>query len=96
MKKEILIIDDNPDIRSLICNLLVEKTIAFGGVEIGIINAQLAAKTIGRIICIKGKLLLIEKEASMGNNKNVVAVLLVNSVSIDVKNVKKISNMKRL
>ena len=25
MKKEILIIDDNPDIRSLICNLLVEK-----------------------------------------------------------------------
>ena len=25
MKKEILIIDDNPDIRSLICNLLIEK-----------------------------------------------------------------------
>ena len=32
---------------NLIVNLLVEKTIAFGGVEIGIIKAQLAAKTIG-------------------------------------------------
>ena len=79
-----------------IFNLFVEKTIAFGGVEIGIMNAQLAASTIGRIISIKGKLLLTENAASIGNNKKVVAVLLVNSVRIDVKNVKKISNIKKL
>ena len=64
----------------------MNKTIAFG-VEIGIINAQLAARTIGSV-----KVILmfasIAKEAKIGKNKKVVAVLLVNSVMIDVNNVK--------
>jgi len=71
-----------------ILNLLLEKTIALGGVEIGIINAQLAARIIGKINCTEEKSLLMANEANIGSNKKVVAVLLVNSVSIDVKKVK--------
>ena len=71
-----------------ILNLLVEKTIALGGVEIGIINAQLAAKIIGKINCTEDKSLLMANVANIGSNKKVVAVLLVNSVSIEVKKVK--------
>ena len=67
---------------------LVEKTIAFGGVDIGIMKAQLAAKTTGKIIFTISKPESMAKVPSKGNNKKVVAVLLVNSVKKDVRNVK--------
>ena len=73
---------------NLIVNLLVEKTIAFGGVEIGIIKAQLAAKTIGKSNLITLISEAMAKAANKGNKRNVVAVLLVNSVIIDVKKVR--------
>ena len=72
-----------------IVNLFVEKTIAFGGVEIGIIKAQLAAKIIGKVIFIIEKSLLIANAANIGRRRKVVAVLLINSVSIEVKKVRK-------
>ena len=48
---------------------LVEKTIAFGGVDIGIIKAQLAAKTTGKIIFTISKPESMAKVPSKGNNK---------------------------
>ena len=71
-----------------ILNLFVEQTIALGGVEIGIIYAQLAANMIGIVICTTFIFDSTANDANNGKNKNVVAVLLVNSVIIEVKNVK--------
>ena len=51
---------------------LVEKTIAFGGVDIGIMKAQLAAKTTGKIIFTISKPESMAKVPSKGNNKKVV------------------------
>ena len=80
-----------------ICISFVEKTIALGGVAIGIINAQLAVKTIGNSIKIILKSFVIAKEAIIGRNNKVVAVLLVISVMNEINNAsnnikKKISN----
>ena len=69
----------------LILKLLSEYTIAFGGVEIGIIKAQLAERIKGSNIWINSKLFEFAKTLNIGNNKNVVAVLLVNSVKKEVK-----------
>ena len=67
---------------------MVEKTIALGGVEIGIMNAQLAAKTTGKIILTISRPASIANVPSKGKSKKVVAVLLVNSVKIEVNKVK--------
>ena len=56
----------------------------------GIIKAQLAAKTNGNVIVNTSKLLLIANILNIGNKRNVVAVLLVNSV---IKEVIKAINM---
>ena len=60
------------------------NAIAFGGVDIGIIKAQLAAKTIGSVKRIMF-IFISAKHAKIGRNKKVVAVLLVNSVINEVK-----------
>ena len=72
----------------LIFTCPVEKTIALGGVDIGIIKAQLAAKTTGKIIFTTSNPVSMAKVPSKGRSKKVVAVLLVNSVKKHVKNVK--------
>ena len=69
---------------NFILKLLFEYTIALGGVEIGIIKAQLADRMNGSKIWIKSKLFEFAKTLKIGNNKNVVAVLLVNSVNNEV------------
>ena len=50
----------------------------------GIIKAQLAAKTNGKVSFSISISLLIAKRLRIGKRRNVVAVLLVNSVKIDV------------
>ena len=77
---------------------MVEKTIALGGVEIGIMNAQLAAKTTGKIILTISRPASIANVPSKGKSKKVVAVLLVNSVKIEVNKVKNniIKNISKL
>ena len=67
-----------------ILNSLVEKTMALGGVAIGIMKAQLAAKTIGKDNWITSYPLLSAKEKIKGRNNKVVAVLLVISVRKDI------------
>ena len=69
---------------NFILKLLFEYTIALGGVEIGIIKAQLADRMNGSKTWIKSKLFEFAKTLKIGNNKNVVAVLLVNSVNNEV------------
>ena len=64
--------------------MFLEKTIALGGVAIGIINAQLAAKTTGRAKLKISKLFDDAKDITMGKNKSVVAVLLVISVKNEI------------
>ena len=60
--------------------------IAFGGVAIGIIKAQLAVKIIGKVNKIISYSYFEANEATMGRNSNVVAVLLVTSVIKEIKN----------
>ena len=55
----------------------------------GIIKAQLAAKTTGRSTFKISISASIAKDANNGNKRKVVAVLLVNSVIKDVKRVNK-------
>ena len=50
----------------------------------GIIKAQLAAKTNGNVIVNTSKLLLIANILNIGKRRKVVAVLLVNSVKKEV------------
>ena len=57
---------------------------AFGGVAMGIIKAQLAAKTNGKVSLSISISLFIAKRLRIGRRRNVVAVLLVNSVKSDV------------
>ena len=61
-------------------------------------NAQLAAKTTGKIILTISNPASIAKVLSKGKSKKVVAVLLVNSVKMKVKNVKNniIKNISKL
>ena len=65
--------------------LLVEKAIAFGGVAIGIMNAQLAVNTTGSVSKITFKLFMEANDATMGRKRRVVAVLLVTSVKKEIK-----------
>ena len=65
--------------------LLVEKTIALGGVAIGIIKAQLAVKTTGRVSKIISRLFKEAKVATIGRKSKVVAVLLVTSVKNEIR-----------
>ena len=79
---------------------MVENTIEFGGVAIGIINAQLAVKTTGSNTFNISKLCISENDANIGKNKIVVAVLLVisvkNEISIDISNINnKIFNVEK-
>ena len=67
---------------------------ALGGVEIGIIKAQLAAKTIGKTMIIIFIFKSMAKAANIGKRRKVVAVLLVNSVIIEVNKVN--SNIKKI
>ena len=57
---------------------------AFGGVAIDIIKAQLAAKTNGKVSFNISTSLFIANKLRIGNRRNVVAVLLVNSVKKEV------------
>ena len=68
-----------------ILKLLFEYIIAFGGVAIGIIKAQLADKIKGSSNSVSSILFVSANILKIGSRRNVVAVLLVNSVKIEVK-----------
>lgn len=69
-----------------ILKLLFEYIIALGGVAIGIIKAQLADKIKGSSNSVSSILFVSANILRIGSRRNVVAVLLVNSVKIEVKN----------
>ena len=68
-----------------ILKLLFEYIIALGGVAIGIIKAQLADKIKGSSNSVNSILFVSANILKIGSRRNVVAVLLVNSVKIEVK-----------
>ena len=68
-----------------ILKLLFEYIIALGGVAIGIIKAQLADKIKGSSNSVSSILFVSANILRIGSRRNVVAVLLVNSVKIEVK-----------